>query len=430
MTTTALSQAQRLHATHIDLRPLGESRSLLVAPTGQAYEIDLPPETLSALLGRCDGSRTIMEIVDGFQRKEELRDILSVLVEEGCLQEVARGPSSTQSWDLHLMGHQDFIEKALPLAGEWRSIRTYPSQERPNIQDPANALVIWLSPYIDGERLLSLNRHAVEQGYAWCSFHLDSGKGWLGPFVIPGRTTDYEDLLGRRRCAGDDVEGAQLKRPLLPHEGAPELPNRMDPDALRWMLSMLFAEVEHAVEGRNCRLWSTELAADPASREVQPYHILPLPTRVPANWLTSDGTDRDLVLNHRSGIVLNQAKADHHPSLPDGLITIRTHCTDLSRIYPWGNDLFVGGSTFHDEVGARNASLGEALERYCGNCLPSVQTVKGSFAQLNRPDRRCLDPETLILHSDAMLAEKGCPFVPFTRDLEGSLGGRPVLDQR
>ncbi len=418
MTTTAIREDQTLYAHHVDIRPLGQDRSLLIAATGQGYEIDLPPENLAALLARCDGRRRTAEILDGFDRATELEQALAVLLEEGFLREIAPKPSCKGHWELHLIGDRELIETAASLTGNWGSIQTHAAHEFSGIGKPSSAIIVGLSRFIDGDWLIALNQHAAEHGYPWTQFHLDSGKGWLGPYVIPGRTSDYEDLLGRRRCAGDDVEGAQLRRPLLPHEGAPDLPNRSDPSLIRWMLSLLFAEIDHALDGKPCRLWSTELEADPSTLEVKAHHILPLPTRVPENWLTSHARARELVLDSRTGIVLNQQKAEHHPSLPPSLMTVRSHCTDLGRIYPWGNDLFVGGSTFGDDEGARNASLGEALERYCGNCLPSVSTIKGSYTQLNRSDRRCLDPETLILHSKAMLAQPGCPFVPFTRDTE------------
>ena len=208
-----------------------------------------------------------------------------------------------------------------------------------------------------------------------------------------------------------------MRRPLLPEEGAPNAPFQPPVASRRWMLSLLFAEIEKAISDGDCRMLSCELEADPVTFSLTPHHILPLPTRAPGDWLATPASARERVVDSRTGIILSQHKVPHHPSLPASLTTVRSHCTDLSRIYPWGNDLFTGGSTFGDEASAAGAALGEALERYCGNCLPGVEMVTGSWRDFMGKNRRALDPESLILHSQKMMDEPGCPFKPFSRDL-------------
>ncbi|MDJ0840714.1 MAG: YcaO-like family protein [Acidobacteriota bacterium] len=417
---TTLTQRERYcpYARHVDLRPLGESKTLLLTPGGDAYEVESDPETIGSLLARCNGTRTLEEISAGMEDPKGMREILDVLCAEGCLSEQAEDESILKQWNLVLTGDADMAARALRFCGAWGSVLHHDDMDLDTPAHPERTVVLHLSPYIDGYRLVDLGRQCAEAGCRWTQFHVDMGKGYLGPFVVPGRTSDYEDLVGRRRCSGDDVEGAQLRRPLLPEEGAPRAPALPNDAALDWMLAVLFHQIEQAVRQRPCRLYSTELEADPESLTLTPHHILPLPTRAPQSWLTSPATPYDMVVDRRTGIVLSQHAVEHHESVPTSLTTVRSHCTDLSRIYPWGNDLFTGGSAFNDPASARGASLGEALERYCGNCLPGVHMVKGSYESLTASGRRALDPESLILHSRKMLSQRGCPFVPFTRDLE------------
>ena len=418
MTLTLEKKADFPYAAHIDIRPMGEDRCLLIMANGEMFELDAPAAMMVSLLGRCNGQNPVDQILDGFDRKDDLREVLEVLEAEGCITRGLPEPLAQSNMDLYLIGDQILCEAALLVAGKWRSINLFTADELPVPDHPEKALIIALMPHIDSDWLLRLGEHAASHGCRWTQMHFDIGKAWMGPFVIPGKTSDYKDLEGRRRCAGDDVEGAQLRRPLLAHEGAPTRPPAPGKTAQQWMLTTLFAEIHGALSSGNSRMISAELEADPETLAMKIHPILPLPTRAPEQWLAPPVNAYDLLVNHRTGLILDQHQVDHHPELPANLITVRSHCSDLSRIYPWGNDLFVGGSSFGNDAEARGASLGEALERYCGNCLPSVKTVKGSYNQLQASGRRAVDPETLILHSKKMMSEPGCPFEPFTRDVE------------
>lgn len=402
----------------VDLRPLGEQRTLLFTPGGDAYEVEERPEAIDRILALCDGTRSIDEVVTAASNPTGMRGVLDVLLSEGCLSNGSETQPSLKDHGLVLLGDAGLIERAKRFCGGWGSVVCSPGFDFTPPTKPDRTTVVVLSSYIDAEYLIALGRQCAEVGCRWTQFHCDMGKGWLGPLVVPYRTSDYEDLAGRRRCSGDDVEGAQLRAPLLPAQGAPLSPSMPKSTALDWMLSTLFHQIARADRKLSCGLYSIELEADPNTLTFTPHHILPLPTRVPESWLCSPADPYELLVDKRTGIILNQHTLDHHPSIPASLTTVRTNCTDLSRIYPWGNDLFTGGSAFNDPMSARGASLGEALERYCGNCIPGVKMEKASFQDLTNQGRRALDPESLILHSPKMLAEPGCPFEPFSRDLE------------
>jgi len=91
----------------------------------------------------------------------------------------------------------------------------------------------------------------------------------------------------------------------------------------------------------------------------------------------------------------------------------------MAWAYPhWQNDIVSGGSAFGDAAAARNAALGEAVERYCGNYLAGVTPMLATYTELTARGEVAVDPEQLVLFSDSMYATSGCPFVPFTRDTE------------
>jgi len=92
------------------------------------------------------------------------------------------------------------------------------------------------------------------------------------------------------------------------------------------------------------------------------------------------------------------------------------HVADTTRFCPWPSDLSTAGCTWWDAPTARNAALGEAVERYCGNLVPSSL----SFARHSdwcAAGVAAVAPAAVPLFSSAQYAERGFPFTPFTDDL-------------
>lgn len=80
---------------------------------------------------------------------------------------------------------------------------------------------------------------------------------------------------------------------------------------------------------------------------------------------------------------------------------------------PIGNALGAGCAWWNAEA-ARDAAIGEALERYAGTIVQP--DIKGaSFAELARHEIPALDPAETPLFPAACYARPGFPFVPFTR---------------
>jgi ribosomal protein S12 methylthiotransferase accessory factor len=84
---------------------------------------------------------------------------------------------------------------------------------------------------------------------------------------------------------------------------------------------------------------------------------------------------------------------------------------------PWEADRFGFGAALGNDDRARNAALGEAVERYCGNVVAGP-FITASYRQLQTAGYTAVDPAEFALYSTQQYATAGFPFVPFTHDLE------------
>lgn len=403
----------------LDLRPSGPNGSVLFTPGGQIYEIDEPLEQLTRFLKGCDGLHSREELLGKTERPSDYAALLDLLVEEGCLRD---HPQAKQQAVSHLLitGDQSLSESLAMLLEPQIKPRYTPlenlAEDLKRSEKPIDLVVVLLK-YVDERALSAVNQLCKQATQPWFSMHFEGKACVMGPWIIPGQSSDYEDVLGRRRCSGNHIEKAQLKRPLLVEEGAPCSPRMPSADEQSVYLAKFAHYLNVSLASGEPWLLSTEQRSCLTSGSETLHTVLPLPTRVPGTWRAHQRSAWDMLVDSRVGIVLSQKRVPHHPTIPSSLITIRTHCTDLAQIYDWGNDLFVGGSSFDVAPPAHGASLGEGLERYCGNCLPGVDTIHGSYDSLKEKGYQVLDPEQVILHSKQMLATPGCPFVPFTRNL-------------
>ncbi|MGH3720068.1 MAG: YcaO-like family protein [Pseudonocardiaceae bacterium] len=123
----------------------------------------------------------------------------------------------------------------------------------------------------------------------------------------------------------------------------------------------------------------------------------------------------EMLLNARLGIVTSLSMVAPHPSVPT-LTTIKAAGCDISRVRPWNNDPVGGGSSFGDVDRAREAAIGELVERYCGNIVRPDLLSWATFDELAAAGEHAVDPDSLALFSQRQYAASGFPFVPLTRD--------------
>ena len=128
------------------------------------------------------------------------------------------------------------------------------------------------------------------------------------------------------------------------------------------------------------------------------------------------GSGSDLLVDARLGVITSLTAYPAGPYAPTTWSGYSARVADTTEFAGWAADRYGFGASLVDPDAARGAALGEAVERYCGNAVPTTLTVQ-SWNQLSDRGVRAVDPDRLALYSPAQYASAGFPFVPFTRDL-------------
>jgi ribosomal protein S12 methylthiotransferase accessory factor len=130
--------------------------------------------------------------------------------------------------------------------------------------------------------------------------------------------------------------------------------------------------------------------------------------------------DYERLIDLRSGII--RVAEPSQPLLPGTPAAYQLYFADVANTRwlggGWQADRVATGAAFWNGEVARKAAIGEALERYCGNFVPAHLLRRASYNQLRRRGENALDPAELMLYSPQQYAERGFPFVLFSRDLE------------
>lgn len=109
------------------------------------------------------------------------------------------------------------------------------------------------------------------------------------------------------------------------------------------------------------------------------------------------------------GIVNNVGPSATSLAEPSQLQCYTAVVADLSRATSWKPDLVGGGLAF-DRESARNAALGEAIERYCGN-IHVREPLKCSLDEAAERYGAVIHPQTVVQFTDAQYAHTEFPFV-------------------
>lgn len=126
--------------------------------------------------------------------------------------------------------------------------------------------------------------------------------------------------------------------------------------------------------------------------------------------------DYDALVDPLCGLVRELVRNASDLDQPEAYVSYTADVADMRQHGPWPNDPVALGTTFADEQGARQAALGEAVERYCGNFVPAG-LPRASFDDWCRRGEPAVDPAQLVLYSARQHARPDFPFVPFGRDL-------------
>jgi len=127
-------------------------------------------------------------------------------------------------------------------------------------------------------------------------------------------------------------------------------------------------------------------------------------------------TDWRSLVDSRSGVLTRLEVIPRDPAWPSHLVVAVSEIADTWRFAPWASDRVSTGTAFGSAEAAVGAAVGEAIERYCGNFVPS-ELRRATYEELAADGIEAVDPQALALYADWQLASSGCPFVPFRRDL-------------
>ncbi|GGM58225.1 hypothetical protein GCM10012275_31770 [Longimycelium tulufanense] len=118
-----------------------------------------------------------------------------------------------------------------------------------------------------------------------------------------------------------------------------------------------------------------------------------------------------------TGIIRRLVDVAPVPGMPPRYRGMTAEVADARRLGAWPADRVSLGTTFGDVDGARVAALGEAVERYCGNCVPT-DLRRASAAELMASGERLLGPDDLPFFRADQYGRPGFPYQPFTTDFE------------
>ncbi|HJT58450.1 MAG TPA: YcaO-like family protein [Ktedonobacteraceae bacterium] len=424
-----------LRLVGIELRSFTDDTTLALTPSGRLYSIEAPPSVVYQLLKECDGSKSIAEILSHCADPDGFSEVIDTLLRDGCLRctdsvpdepgwigfnSESLDPARSTSTHVVMIGDNSLtsIVRDLQLIERFASvdIATFASLERVVENNGSDATVIVaLRERFDQEFLIRLNDFCETHKVRWTQFHISHRRGWLGPSVVPGSTPNYQDLLLRRLSGAENIHVFQaLTSPAL--YDLSYLPPMAE---VIWMLSFFMADIQRWIAGAFTRTLCHEVEMDPATFLFTLHPILPLPDRqLHGSALDVVKGNTQLLLDERTGLITNVHRVEHHPSVPLSLTTAQSRVADMNRLYPWANNTVCQGSTFGNYHAACEAAIGEGLERYCGNWIPTTEVLQASYHELKTRGEYAIDPDRLSLYSESQYYTPGFPFIPFTRDLQ------------
>ncbi|MGO2750655.1 MAG: YcaO-like family protein [Pseudoclavibacter sp.] len=411
-----MSPSTLTNAVRAEVRVLPGGRSLLTTPSDSSYALDIDARTLLRMLDAWATGSASPLLPSGWEEGAAvLRDVLQ---RDGALTRPEPSdvrPPAAPRYDT--TDGSDAIPGDLLLAGDPEVVaalqnsiegvvRAIPAEDWQRMVHRAfrtKELLVYAVRGADEASLIALDRLCSDARTPWVAVEVTRSTIWVGPFVTPGIGANYEDFAARRTAAAFDAIAHRAHRAPAAGGDAGRPPHELA-DSLS-----VAAEVLAGDRGGDV------VAEISASRERHAHPVLPLPTSVLSASL--DHTPADLV-DRVTGLVQRTRDVVHHSSIPPLLATAQSDVCNMRRVSRWANNTSCQGSAFGDPEQARASAIGEAAERYCGNLLDTLPLTFGSYDSIRRGATRVLDPDELVLYSDAQYSTPGFPFVRMTHDLE------------
>ncbi|VEG28964.1 bacteriocin biosynthesis docking scaffold, SagD family [Actinomyces howellii] len=419
--------------TGIEIRPLEPGRCVL--SVGENHHVaDLPAQVAELAVAAWTLGRDDLVAPDAAKALAPLRRLLSEQAGR-CPAGVPRGPAPVPRPGLRvvLSGERGMVEALERRSHPQDSVEVVAWSGARAVVNRAFALRRLLMVAVRGAReadLVDVDRMCHDMRVPWLPVELVRARMWVGPLVTPGVGASYEDAACRRLAAAREPRVHRVLR--TPPAGGDQGPA---PEELWPVLDVvldLAAQACSALADADQELAPGDLlhelalsAAAPwpdapsgAGQETPAVEHLRHPVLPVAHRRTRHRhhVPEDL-LDERTGLVLRVREVRHDRRVPAALVTRQADVGDIRAVSPWANNILCQGSSFGDPRAARDAALGESVERYCGNVLDTLPVTWASYRELRRRGVPALDPRELVLYSRAQYEAPGFPFVPLTRGL-------------
>ncbi|WP_136519931.1 YcaO-like family protein [Cellulomonas telluris] len=413
---TAPAGAPPRHA-RVEVRPLDPTACVVTTPDDVHHVVGLPAATVQLLVASWDA--TVDGLVDP-ALAVAARPLRALLTERRVWDAPAPPPApapprARPGLDVLLTGDADLVAALADRAGPGAALDVIAWDPRAVVNRAyasGRLLVVAVRGPRDGD-LADVDRMCHDMRVPWLPVELTRGRAWAGPLVTPGVGASFEDAVARRTAASRDHRVHRAVRTPAPGGDAGPPPDLL-PDVLDAVLDVVADASARAHDGIAAPgdVLHEVTRGDGGVVHVR-HPVLPLPHR---STVHRPHPVDDLV-DPRTGLVLRVRDVRHHPSVPAALVTRQCDVGDVRAVSPWANNVLCQGSAFSDPDGASAAAVGESVERYCGNVLDTLPVTHASWDELRRRGAPALDPEELVLYSDAQYGAPGFPFVPLTRDL-------------
>jgi ribosomal protein S12 methylthiotransferase accessory factor len=391
-------------------------------PDGRFLRVDAPDSLLRRLASVLEATAPVEPLAAEAPDDEAFAELLDTLERRGLL--VGAVPDDGGPPDDHVV----VIEGGNPVAQLTADLL---AEHATMVHGPVDRrglagvdLLISCAGWLPDARWQEVDRWCWEQDVPWHRCYAEGLLLYVGPLSLPGRTARYADTRARQLAA------AGLPDELLAYwkylDGAAGLP------AVRWpspgsaalVAGLLVTDALACLARRPIPSEGYQLCVDPSQPSIRRHPVLPLPElngppRVrarPGGAMHAAGNTAagwQQLVDPRLGLIRQVVR---QPSTLRACVCYGAQVSSTGRFGPWTADRTTGGATIGDEQGARNAALGEAVERYCGNAVPK-ELLTSSFARLRSAGRRAVDPRDVVLYAPRQYRTPGFPFVPMAHDL-------------
>lgn len=419
MTTTFDPQLASVLGT-VELHALGTGSSLITISNGDQFQVGLPASEVGDVFAACASGRQIDSLLSD-PAVSRYRALLDLLVNNDVLRPA---PAASESTEILLIGDSAMCTALAQHLPTWNCRVKAGTSVATTAYLDAGTVVIWASSRSDAAVGLELNARFAESGTRWIPVELRNCRLYVGPTIKPGRACDYDDLTLRRRAAARDVDLYEATSNPPVFTTLPRMTAELD-----WALGAAAAGIEQWLTERPTVVGHGVLDVDLIRLTTCLHPLLPLPHK------TVERPQRMpmALVDSEQGIVLRTRPIVHSRSVPTSLTTVQSDVACMERIYPWPNNTTCQGSTFGAPAEARDAAIGEAVERYCANLLETLPRIFTSYDELTKSGEYALDPSRLVLFSERQYDAPGFPCQRFTRDLKVSwipgqslTNGRPI----